>query len=96
MAARLSGAYRRHRPSTTLLTTSAGFLIAGFFAVFGFAMVWHIWWLAIVCLIAAFVVFLVRCCQTDVEFKVGAEEVARTERAHEQTLIDAGVIRSNS
>jgi len=76
--------------------TSAGFLIAGFFAVFGFAMVWHIWWLAIVCLIAAFVVFLVRCCQTDVEFKVGAEEVARTERAHEQTLIDAGVIRSNS
>jgi cytochrome o ubiquinol oxidase subunit I len=29
--------------------TGAGVIIAGFSLVFGFAMIWDIWWLAIVC-----------------------------------------------
>jgi len=66
MAARSNGRSARRRRSTTSHTflpcansttsltrrkRSAGFLIGVFALVFGFAAIWHIWWLAIVGLI---------------------------------------------
>ena len=58
-----------------------GFVTAFFATIVGFSLIWHIWWLAgvgFVCAYAGFVVFAWR----DVnEVEVGAEEVARIDRA---------------
>ena len=47
--------------------------------VFGFAMIWHIWWLAIVAFVAAYVGFVVFAWRDVHEFEVPAEEVARVD-----------------
>jgi cytochrome o ubiquinol oxidase subunit 1 len=49
--------------------------------VFGFAMIWHIWWLAIVAFVAAYVGFVVFAWRDVHEFEVPAEEVAKIDRA---------------
>jgi len=67
--------------------TSAGLLIGLVFgAVFGFSMVWHIWWLAIVAFAAMIVTYLVRTFDTDTERWISSEEVARSERAFAENL----------
>ncbi len=63
------------------LHSSVGFFTAFFTSVFGFAMVWHIWWLAIVALVFAFAGFVVFAWRDEHEFEVPAEEVARVDRA---------------
>jgi cytochrome o ubiquinol oxidase subunit I len=57
-------------------------LITAFFAtVTGFALIWHIWWLVGVGIVAAYAVF-VRFAWRDVEeYQIPAEEVARADRA---------------
>ncbi|MDN3525990.1 cytochrome o ubiquinol oxidase subunit I [Halomonas sabkhae] len=54
--------------------------------VFGFALVWHIWWLAIVGGIATFAVFMARVFREDVDYYVPAAEVERIEREHQQRV----------
>ncbi|GED21639.1 cytochrome o ubiquinol oxidase subunit I [Halomonas halmophila] len=54
--------------------------------VFGFALVWHIWWLAIVGGIGTFAVFMARVFREDVDYYVPAAEVERIEREHQQRV----------
>jgi cytochrome o ubiquinol oxidase subunit 1 len=61
--------------------TGAGLIMAAFGTVFGFAMVWHIWWLAIGGLICMIGSFLVRAFDTDVDYYVPGAEVEKIERA---------------
>jgi cytochrome o ubiquinol oxidase subunit 1 len=63
------------------LHSSVGFFTAFFTSVFGFAMVWHIWWLASVALALAFAGFVVFAWRDKDEFEVPVEEVARVDRA---------------
>ena len=63
------------------VNSSVGFYTAFFTSVFGFAMVWHIWWLAIVSLVAAVIGFVVFAWRDVHEFEVPVEEVARVDRA---------------
>ena len=59
------------------LNSPTGFF-AAFFAFFiGFALVWHIWWLAIVMLVCAYGVFVVFAWRRHDEFEISADEVAR-------------------
>ena len=56
-----------------------GFVNAFFAVVFGFAMVWHIWWMAIVGFIGMFVVLLALAWRSDEEDHVMPGEIARAE-----------------
>ncbi|MBY6108962.1 cytochrome o ubiquinol oxidase subunit I [Halomonas sp. H10-59] len=55
-------------------------------AVFGFALVWHIWWLAIVTALGMFATFIARIFNDDVDYYVPAAEVERIEREHQNRV----------
>ncbi|HZC98584.1 MAG TPA: cytochrome o ubiquinol oxidase subunit I [Bradyrhizobium sp.] len=57
-----------------------GFFMAFFAVVVGFALIWHIWWMAIAGLAGAAVVALVQAWRTDGEIDVTAEQVESTEK----------------
>ncbi|CAM3075099.1 cytochrome o ubiquinol oxidase subunit I [Pseudoalteromonas distincta] len=62
--------------------TSAGVLMAASLTAFCFAMIWHIWWLAIVGLIGGIAIFIKRCYTNDVDYYIQPDEIARTEQAY--------------
>ena len=66
-----------------------GVVIGGLATVFGFAMVWHIWWLAIVGLIATVVTIIMIGANDDVEYVIPAEEVKRIEDERFRLLEEA-------
>jgi len=58
-------------------------IVLSFFAFFaGFALIWHIWWMAIASLIGAFVAVLFFAWRDDSPIVIPAEEVARIDRLH--------------
>ncbi|TCK05817.1 cytochrome o ubiquinol oxidase subunit I [Marinobacterium mangrovicola] len=59
--------------------TSAGILMAGFLTVMGFALIWHIWWLAGASFVATIVTLLVRAYDDDVDYYVQPDEIERIE-----------------
>ncbi|WP_298775024.1 cytochrome o ubiquinol oxidase subunit I [uncultured Shewanella sp.] len=60
--------------------TGAGFIMSAFALVFGFAMIWHIWWLACVGIMGIFVAFIHRCFEKDVDYYIPAAEVEAIEK----------------
>ena len=58
-----------------------GFVIAFFAVVTGFALIWHIWWMAILGLLAILVTVLVFGWSENREREISADEMARMERA---------------
>jgi cytochrome o ubiquinol oxidase subunit I len=58
-----------------------GLIIASFAFLFGFAMIWHIYWLVIIGLIGVIVSVIVRTSDEDSEYKLPAAEVERIETA---------------
>jgi cytochrome o ubiquinol oxidase subunit 1 len=58
-----------------------GFITAFFAAVTGFALIWHIWWMVILGLLAAAVTILVFGWSDDREREIPATEIAQMERA---------------
>ena len=62
------------------INSPVGFYTAFFATVFGFAMIWYIWWLAALSLLAAFIGFVVFAWRDVHEFEVPEEEVERAER----------------
>jgi cytochrome o ubiquinol oxidase subunit 1 len=76
-----AGGYGRiHMPRNT----AAGFIIGGFGLVLGFALVWHIWWMAALGLAGMLATAIVHSFDDDRDYYVAPEEVARIEsrRAH--------------
>ena len=63
--------------------SATGFVSAFFAVVIGFAMIWHIWWMAGLGLLGAFVTLLAFAFRRHAEFKVPAEQIAQFERTHE-------------
>jgi len=62
-------------------STGMGFYIGGASFVMGFALVWHIWWLAALGLAAIIVLAMVRSFDYETEYYVPKEEVAKIEAA---------------
>lgn len=58
---------------------AAGVLIGGLLFVFGFAMTWYIWWLAIAALAGSIIVFIASSFTKKVDYYVPAAEVERIE-----------------
>ena len=71
---------RAYRPIEVPRNSAIGFITA-FFAVFiGFALIWHIWWLAILGLLGVFATLLVFAFRNEEEIEISAEQIARFER----------------
>jgi cytochrome o ubiquinol oxidase subunit I len=62
--------------------SSLGFLTAFCAVIFGFASIWHIWWLAILGLVGAIALTLNHSWQLDTEVQVSAREIAEFETRH--------------
>jgi cytochrome o ubiquinol oxidase subunit 1 len=63
-------------------STPTGFVCAFFATVLGFALIWHIWWMAAAAFVGAFATFVVYAWRDLTEEVVPAEEVARVSRAN--------------
>ena len=59
--------------------TGLGFAIAACSFTLGFGLVWHIWWLGAVALLAIFAAVVVRSCDEHIEYTLPAGEVERIE-----------------
>ncbi|RZG15139.1 cytochrome o ubiquinol oxidase subunit I [Pseudoalteromonas sp. CO342X] len=70
--------------------TPAGVLISASLAVFCFAMIWHIWWLAAVGFVSAIAVFIKRCYTSDVDYYVQVDEIEQIESAHLSRALQEG------
>lgn len=81
----------KYEPIHMPKNTGAGVIIAGFSLIFGFAMIWYIWWLAIVGLIGAMVTWIIKSFDEDVDYYVPVDEVARIESQHHEQISKAGV-----
>ncbi|WP_286789190.1 MULTISPECIES: cytochrome o ubiquinol oxidase subunit I [unclassified Pseudomonas] len=66
--------------------TGVGFIMGMFSLALGFALIWHIWWLAAVGFVGMIATFIVRSFDDDIDYYVPAAEVARIENEHLQKL----------
>ncbi|WP_449447981.1 cytochrome o ubiquinol oxidase subunit I [Thermomonas brevis] len=82
-----SGFLPIHMPKNT----AAGVVLAAISLVLGFALVWHIWWLAIASFVALVVATIVHTFNYQRDYHIPAAEVAATEAARTQQLASAHV-----
>jgi cytochrome o ubiquinol oxidase subunit 1 len=61
--------------------TGAGLIIGGFSLVFGYAIIWHIWWMAALAFLGALVCLIDRLSNDDTHHYIPAKEVAAVETA---------------
>jgi cytochrome o ubiquinol oxidase subunit I len=73
-----------YQPIEMPRNSPTGFVCAFFATVTGFALIWHIWWMAIVALIGAYATFVVFAWRDHDEYEIPAEEVARLDRANRE------------
>ena len=66
--------------------TGTGVILSAAAAVLGFALIWHIWWLAILAFAGAIVVAIGHSFNENRDYYVQGDEVARTEGAYYQKL----------
>ena len=77
-------AYKRHAHYADIhmpRNTGVGVFMGGFGTVLGFAMVWHIWWLAAFGLLGMVASFIARAYDTNVDYYVPGADVEKIERA---------------
>jgi len=80
---------KQYQPIHMPKNTAVGVAIGGFTTVLGFALIWHIWWMAIVGLIGIVISTLVRAFDNDIDYYVQPEEIEQIERLrYEQMGID--------
>ncbi|KUG43684.1 cytochrome ubiquinol oxidase subunit I [Pseudomonas savastanoi pv. fraxini] len=75
-----------HMPNNTATGLYMGMLLT----VFGFAFIWHIWWLVGASLVATIAVFVAHAVRDDQGYMVPAEDVARIEGEHHKVLAANG------
>jgi len=83
----LEGFKAIHMPSNT----GTGIILAVLSIIFGFAMIWYIWWLAAASFIALLAVTIGHTFNYKRDFHIPAEDVVRTEG--ERTALLAGAAR---
>jgi cytochrome o ubiquinol oxidase subunit 1 len=62
--------------------SAVGFVTAFFAVISGFAMIWHIWWMAAVGAFGIFVTMLAFAFREKEESEITADQIARFEEAH--------------
>ncbi len=79
------GEKQEYEPIEVPLNNPTGFTCAFFSTIVGFAMIWHIWWMAIVGLVGAFAVFVIFAWRNTVEYEIPAELVEQLDQANRTT-----------
>ncbi len=77
---------RDYQPIEAPLNSPIGFVTAFFAVVTGFALIWHIWWMAAVGALGAFATLIVFAFRSEEEFEIPAETVARFDRSNRQEV----------
>jgi cytochrome o ubiquinol oxidase subunit 1 len=83
-----------YRPVEMPKNTATGFVCAFFATVMGFALIWHIWWMAGLGALGAFATFVAFAWRDITEVEIPADAVARLDRANldaRRSLSAAGV-----
>ncbi|EHD22724.1 MULTISPECIES: cytochrome o ubiquinol oxidase subunit I [Brenneria] len=75
--------------------TGAGVIISAFSLVFGFAMIWHIWWLAIIGFAGMVVTWIVHSFNQDVDYYVPVKEIEKIENQNFDQISKAGLKHVN-
>ena len=75
-------------------STGAGVILGVLAFLFGFAMVWHIWWMAIACGVGMWAVIIARTYDDDTEYRLSADDVEKIENQRYQAL--ASAVRSRN
>jgi cytochrome o ubiquinol oxidase subunit I len=73
---------RKYEPIETPNNSPIGFVNAFFAVVIGFALIWHIWWMAAFGILGAFVALLVFAFRDVEEVEIPAETIAQFDRVH--------------
>ena len=73
---------RAHTPIEMPKNSATGLVMAFFAVVSGFALIWHIWWLAGLGALGIFLAMLVFAFRKEEEIEIPADEIARFEREH--------------
>jgi cytochrome o ubiquinol oxidase subunit I len=71
--------YETYRPIHMPRNTGTGVIISAFAAALGFALVWHIWWLALISFSAAIAVAITHSFNEDRDYYVRPDEIAHAE-----------------
>ena len=75
--------------------TGAGVIISFFSLVMGFALIWYIWWLAILGAVGVAVTWIAHSFNNDVDYYVPVDVVEKTETQHFEKMSKAGVQHGN-
>ena len=75
------------RPIHMPKNTGTGVILAGLSGVFAFAMIWYVWWLAALCVIALFVVSIGHTFNYNRDFDIAADTVAATEASRNSVFM---------
>jgi cytochrome o ubiquinol oxidase subunit I len=78
----VAGRQRRYETIEMPKSSPAGFVTAFFAVIIGFALIWHIWWMAGVGLLGATVTWLAFMFRTHDEVEIPAEQLGRFDRTH--------------
>jgi cytochrome o ubiquinol oxidase subunit 1 len=77
---------RKFEPIEVPKNSATGFITAFFAVVSGFAMIWHIWWMAGAGAIGLFLTMLAFAFRDEEEIEIPAEQVARFEQANQAEI----------
>lgn len=80
-----------YKPIHMQKNTSAGIIISAFCLIFGFSMVWHIWWLAIIGFVGIVVSWITKSFDENINYYVPVEEIKCIENRHYNNLKKAGI-----
>lgn len=75
--------------------SATGIIIAAFSVIFGFAMIWHIWWLAIVGVIGIAATWIAKSFDQDVDYYVPISDIELIENKHHEYLNKASLNHVN-
>ena len=78
---------RKYEPIEMPKKSAVGFVNAFFAVVTGFALIWHIWWMAVAGLLGAFVTFLAFAFRGEEEVELPLDQIVQFERAHPAEVV---------
>src|SRR5262249_9118598 len=79
----------KYEPIEVPRNSPTGFITAFFSTMTGFALIWHIWWMVALGIVAAYAVFVWFAWRDTVEYSIPAEEVARYDRERRRAMAGA-------
>ena len=78
---------REYQPIEMPKNSATGFVTAFFAVVTGFALIWHIWWMAALGVLGAFVTILAFAFREQEEVEIPAQQIAQFDRAHPTEVV---------